>query len=133
MDLVWLQRRETRCRIERHERHLEGIVEDGGCHRAAEIDVEAGPCTLFVDARKARQTLTDAAIERAALLDSLQGLGTGGTDRHKGYNQQGDDPEYAEQLLEIRHLFLTISCALLRPFLREERQANIVRNRGNSQ
>ena len=78
IDLARLQRRKARGRIERHERHFGGVAEDRRRHGAADIDVKAAPGVLVVHAGKAQQSLADAAIERAALLDGLQRLRAGG-------------------------------------------------------
>ena len=75
VDLAVLQFLEALAGIERNEFRLLRIVEDRGRHRAAEIDVEAGPVALVVGDREAGQALVDAAQHFAALDRPLQGSG----------------------------------------------------------
>ncbi|MFK4678997.1 hypothetical protein ABIF39_000754 [Bradyrhizobium diazoefficiens] len=71
-----------------HELRLGRIVEDRRRHRAAEIDVEAGPVALVVGDREARQALVDAAQHFAAANRTLQGAGV---------VELVDDGEHADQ------------------------------------
>ncbi len=57
------------------------IVEHRGGDRAAKIDVEPGPIALVVGAGESRQSLADAADQRAAILHLLERLG--GCRRHR--------------------------------------------------
>ena len=75
VDLAALQLLEAFAGVERNEFRLLGIVEDGRGHRAAEIDVEAGPVALVVGDREAGQALVDAAQHFAAADGPLQRLG----------------------------------------------------------
>ena len=75
IDLAALQLLEALVGVERNEFRLLRIVEDRRCHRAAEIDVEAGPVALVVGDREAGQALVDAAQHLAALDRPLQGSG----------------------------------------------------------
>jgi hypothetical protein len=59
--------------IEGYEFCLLRIVEDGGGHRAAEIDIESGPVALVVRDREAGQALVDAAQHFAAPDRPFQG------------------------------------------------------------
>src|SRR5262249_13045649 len=51
------------------------IVQDRRGQRAAEVDVETGPVALVVGIGKSRQSLADAADQRAAIFHRLQRLG----------------------------------------------------------
>ena len=75
VDLAALQFLEALAGIERDEFRLARIVENRGRHRAAEIDVEAGPVALLVGDREAGQALVDAAQHLAAAHGALQGPG----------------------------------------------------------
>src|SRR6185369_2188012 len=84
----------------------------------------AGPRILVVHTGKTQQSLADAAIERTAILDGFQGLGTGGMTARKSEGQQYEEREDHSPFLEIRHLDLAIggSFGVLRP--KVSRQAN---------
>src|SRR5262249_36888872 len=75
VDLPALQLLETLVGVERYELRLGRIVEDGGGHRAAEIDVEASPVALVIGDGEAGQALVDAAQHFAAPHRALQGAG----------------------------------------------------------
>src|SRR4029077_14976763 len=89
VDLARLQRGEAILGRQRHELDLGRIVEDGRRDRPADVDVEAGPVTLVVRGREARQALADAAGQHAAVLDRLEGLRRGGLGRETGGNGKG--------------------------------------------
>ena len=75
IDFPALQLLEALVGVERNELDLLRIVEDRRRHRAAEIDVEAGPVALVVGDREAGQAGVDAAQHVAAPDRPLQGLG----------------------------------------------------------
>ena len=89
-----------RC-AQRHEFHALHIAEDCSRHRAAEIDVEAGPVALVVADRAARQGLVDAAQHVAAPDRPLQGLGVvtligDGAGRDRDCDRQPDEEAASE-------------------------------------
>ena len=72
IDLSRLQGRKAVLRRQRHEFDLLGIVENGGRHGAAEIDVEAGPVALRVGQAETCQRTVAAADQFAAFLDGRE-------------------------------------------------------------
>jgi hypothetical protein len=75
VDLAALQFLEAFAGVERDEFRLLGVVEDRRGHRAAEVDVEAGPVALVVGDREAGQPLVDATQHFTAADGPLQRLG----------------------------------------------------------
>jgi hypothetical protein len=96
-----------------------GVTEDRRRHGAANIDVEAGPDVFVIHAGKAEQSLADAAIERAALLDVVQGLGLRRMAVRKKQGQQRDDGEDDGSFLETAHFDPAIGDARWRQVLQQ--------------
>ena len=101
IDLAALQFLEALIGVERNELCLLRIVEDRRRHRAAEIDIEAGPVALVVGDREARQAFIDAAQHFAAPDRPLQGprvisfIGDGGG-RDRDCDRQPDQEAASE-------------------------------------
>ena len=87
------------------------IVEDRRRHRAAEIDVEAGPVALVVGDREAGQAGIDAAQHFAAPDRPLQGLGVvalvgDGNSRDRDCDRQPNQ----QAASECAHAFISHQC-----------------------
>ena len=78
VDVAGFQRGEPRGGVERNEPYLAGVVENGRGDRAAQIDVEAAPVTLVVDAGEAEQPMAHAADECAPFPHGAESLRGGG-------------------------------------------------------
>src|SRR5207237_4881098 len=72
VDLAGLQSGEPVLRGERDVAYLARVTENSGCQRAAIVDVKALVIALGVRSGESGKAGTDAAYERAAMLDGVQ-------------------------------------------------------------
>ena len=82
VDIAGLQRGEAVLGGQGDELHLVRVVEDRSRDGTAKIDIEAGPVALGVRQAEAGQLPVGAAIERAPLLDRVEGCGMSQAGHH---------------------------------------------------